>query len=83
MVWKDLSNESKCILESMETFSGRKPILKIEKGKVFTGLMSRKYNITDKVFNEITKYIQFNEDREIYDIKIYTLNENLIEIQLI
>lgn len=47
--WRNLSEDSKSVLETLETFSGEKPVRTIEKNKHYIAFGWR-VNITNEVF---------------------------------
>lgn len=62
MEWKQLSNEAKNVIEWLESpFTGRYNKIEIEVGKSFVATQTNVL-ITQKLFNEITKYVTQDEN---------------------
>lgn len=62
MEWNQLSNEAKNVIEWLESpFTGRHNTIEIEVGKPFIATQTN-VMITQKLFNEITKYVMQDEN---------------------
>lgn len=78
--WRNLSDTSKNILETLETFTSGKPVRTIERSKKFIAF-GREQEITNEVFDEIINYAKSNSC-EFFKINIIEETDSIIKIQL-
>lgn len=78
--WRNLSDTSKNILETLETFTGGKPVRTIERNKKFIAFGWEQY-VTNDVFDEIIDYVKSN-NCEFFKISIIEETDSSIKIQL-
>jgi len=64
LVWKNMSNESRSILEWLESpMTDKKLTLIVEKNKVWTrNFTNINIMVTDDIFNEIRQYVNQKDD---------------------
>lgn len=78
--WSKLSDTSKNVLETLETFTGGKPVRTIERNKNFMAFGWEQY-VTDEVFDEIINYVKSNNCK-FFKINIIEETDSIIKIQL-
>ena len=69
MVWKDLSNDAKSVIEWIENpFTGERETLVIEAGTIFSmdynGIQKTSITISEALYNEIKTYVKNDEELE-------------------
>ena len=63
MIWKDLSNEAKSVIEWVENpYANRREIIKIEIGGYFNPIREVNIQITEDLFNEILSWVQYDKE---------------------
>lgn len=77
MEWKNLSNESKSVIEWVENpFTHKREIISIEIGGYFNPIREVNIQITEELFKEILSWVQY--DKEI----TYELNGSKLTFKL-
>lgn len=77
MIWRDLSNEAKSVIEWVENpYTNRREIINIEIGGYFNPIREVNIQITEELFNEILSWVQF--DKEI----TYELDDSRLAFKL-
>lgn len=77
MEWKNLSNESKSVIEWVENpFTRKREIISIEIGGYFNPIREVNIQITEELFKEILSWVQY--DKEI----TYELNGSKLTFKL-
>ena len=63
MIWKDLSNAAKSVIEWVENpYTNRRETIKIEIGGFFNPIKDVNIQITKELFNEILSWVQYDKE---------------------